>query len=141
MPVLALGSQPLALSTSWNGVRASMPSALLEEVTSLGFRRIEVYVRESGLTSTVAAPIFVEGELWGAVAASSVNADPLPDGHGLSLLRDRLAMLFEGRASLRVDSQPGATTVTMDIPNHKGHEGHEGHEGPREQDGFGGDQH
>jgi signal transduction histidine kinase len=35
-------------------------------------------LRESGLTSTVAAPIFVEGELWGAVAASSVNADPLP---------------------------------------------------------------
>lgn len=35
-------------------------------------------LRETGFTSSVAAPIFVEGQLWGAVAASSVNAEPLP---------------------------------------------------------------
>lgn len=36
-------------------------------------------LRETGFTSSVAAPIFVEGWMWGAVAASSVNADPLPE--------------------------------------------------------------
>jgi signal transduction histidine kinase len=36
-------------------------------------------LRATGFTSSVAAPIFVEGRMWGAVAASSVNAEPLPE--------------------------------------------------------------
>jgi sensor histidine kinase YesM len=39
-----------------------------------------------------------------------------PAGHGLALLTARLAMLFDGRASLRVDSRPGYSAVTIDIP-------------------------
>ncbi len=40
----------------------------------------------------------------------------LPPGHGLALLRDRLQLLFDGRASLSVDGTPGATSVAMEIP-------------------------
>jgi sensor histidine kinase YesM len=39
-----------------------------------------------------------------------------PDGHGLDLLAGRLKMLFGERASLGVNSRPGATSVTIDIP-------------------------
>jgi signal transduction histidine kinase len=39
----------------------------------------------------------------------------LPVGHGLDLLRSRLAMSFGDRASLRIDSHPGQTTVTLEL--------------------------
>jgi LytS/YehU family sensor histidine kinase len=39
-----------------------------------------------------------------------------PDGHGLALLCGRLAMLFGNRASLHVDSRPGFSGVTIDLP-------------------------
>src|SRR5687767_9094403 len=44
------------------------------------------------------------------------NASAIPDGHGLALIRARLSMLFGDRASLTVSSQPGRTTVAMDLP-------------------------
>ena len=37
-------------------------------------------------------------------------------GHGLDLLTGRLAMLYGDRAWLGVDSHPGSTTVTIDVP-------------------------
>ena len=40
----------------------------------------------------------------------------IPDGHGLALIRARLSMLYGDQASLTVSSQPGRTTVAMDIP-------------------------
>lgn len=40
----------------------------------------------------------------------------LPEGHGLALLRARLAILFGHRASLRLESAPGRTTVTVSVP-------------------------
>ena len=39
----------------------------------------------------------------------------LPPGHGLALLRARLQMLFGTDGALRIESRPGATTVTMDV--------------------------
>jgi signal transduction histidine kinase len=44
------------------------------------------------------------------------DAADLPPGHGLALLEDRLAMIFESRASLEIDSRPGRTSVVMDLP-------------------------
>lgn len=44
------------------------------------------------------------------------NSSAIPDGHGLALIRARLSMLFGDRASLTVSSQPGRTTVAMDLP-------------------------
>ena len=40
----------------------------------------------------------------------------LPDGHGLALARERLAMTFGERAMLDIDSKPGKTAVTIDVP-------------------------
>jgi LytS/YehU family sensor histidine kinase len=37
-------------------------------------------------------------------------------GHGLDLLRSRLALLFDGKASLTITSRPGATSVVMEVP-------------------------
>ena len=39
-----------------------------------------------------------------------------PEGHGLALLDARLALLFGDRASMRVASHPGHTSVTLDVP-------------------------
>ena len=33
----------------------------------------------------------------------------IPEGHGLALVRDRLLMIFEGRATFAIDSAPGST--------------------------------
>jgi len=45
-----------------------------------------------------------------------------PEGHGLALLDARLTMLFGDRASMHVDSRPGQSSVTLDVP----------HDGPAE---------
>jgi two-component system sensor histidine kinase AlgZ len=39
-----------------------------------------------------------------------------PPGHGLALLRERIAVLYSGDAALRVDAAHGNTTVTLDLP-------------------------
>ena len=39
-----------------------------------------------------------------------------PEGHGLALLDARLAMLFGDRASMQVESRPGQSSVTLDVP-------------------------
>jgi hypothetical protein len=44
-------------------------------------------------------------------------AAALPEGHGLALVRERLAMTFADRASLRIDSKPGRTAVTIELPS------------------------
>lgn len=41
------------------------------------------------------------------------DADHAPEGHGLALLRDRLAGIVGGGSQVTVDSRPGHTTVTM----------------------------
>ena len=40
----------------------------------------------------------------------------VPPGHGLTLLRDRLRLLFENRAELTIDGTPGRTIVAMEFP-------------------------
>jgi len=51
------------------------------------------------------------------VADDGPGFDPaaVSNGHGLELVRARLAMAFGDRASLRVASRPGSTTVTIEI--------------------------
>jgi signal transduction histidine kinase len=44
------------------------------------------------------------------------DAASRPAGHGLELLDARLAMLFGDRASMGVDSRPGQTAITLDVP-------------------------
>ena len=39
-----------------------------------------------------------------------------PDGHGLALVRERLARMLGEDASLIIDAQPGRTRVAIDVP-------------------------
>jgi signal transduction histidine kinase len=43
-----------------------------------------------------------------------------PTGHGLDLLGGRLAMLFGDRAAMRVESRPGRSLVTIEVPDNAG---------------------
>jgi two-component system sensor histidine kinase AlgZ len=52
----------------------------------------------------------VEDDGPGFDAARPVN------GHGLALLKARLAISFNGRGTLHVDSRPGRTCVALDLP-------------------------
>ncbi|MGH9240816.1 MAG: sensor histidine kinase [Vicinamibacterales bacterium] len=40
----------------------------------------------------------------------------IADGHGLALIRARLVLLYDGNATLSIDSRDGCTTVAMDLP-------------------------
>ena len=40
----------------------------------------------------------------------------VPDGHGLALIRSRLTLLYDGDATLSIESRKGGTTVAMDLP-------------------------
>ena len=44
------------------------------------------------------------------------SPEAIVNGHGLALLRSRLSMQFGDRASLRIDSRPGKTSVAMELP-------------------------
>jgi len=44
------------------------------------------------------------------------DAASRPAGHGLALLDARLAMLFGDAATMRVESRPGRSAVTLDVP-------------------------
>ena len=45
------------------------------------------------------------------------DATHRPDGHGLALLDSRLTLLFGAHASLRIDSRPGRSAVTLELPS------------------------
>jgi PAS domain S-box-containing protein len=42
--------------------------------------RFAAYLRELGVRSTVAAPVFLEERLWGAITASTTSDEPMPAG-------------------------------------------------------------
>ncbi len=44
------------------------------------------------------------------------DAAVMPDGHGLALVKERLARMLGERASLDVDARPGRTRVAIDVP-------------------------
>ena len=44
------------------------------------------------------------------------DASALPEGHGLALVRERLARTFADRASLDIDSAPGRTRIAIEVP-------------------------
>ena len=59
-----------------------------------------------------------DGRLRLEVEDDGPGFDPhtVVEGHGLAVLRSRLAMTFGDRATLRIDSRPGRTCVTIDLP-------------------------
>lgn len=73
--------------------------------------------RREGASVTVSA-VRTNGRLRVHVTDDGPGFDNarLPDGHGLALIRARLEMLYGGDASLSISSEPGRTTVAMDVP-------------------------
>jgi two-component system sensor histidine kinase AlgZ len=47
------------------------------------------------------------------------DARAIPANHGLALLTARLAMVFDGRATLQIDSTPRGTTIDMRVPRER----------------------
>ena len=45
------------------------------------------------------------------------DAAAIPDGHGLALVKERLASMLGERTSLDIDARPGRTCVAIDIPD------------------------
>jgi signal transduction histidine kinase len=60
-----------------------------------------------------------DGRTWIEVADDGPGflAASVPDGHGLALVRERLAMTFGDRATLRIESAPGRTAAAIVIPS------------------------
>jgi len=48
------------------------------------------------------------------------DATAAPDGHGLALVRERLARMLGERASLHIDSRIGRTSVVIELPSGSG---------------------
>jgi sensor histidine kinase YesM len=71
--------------------------------------------REGGRIAISAAAS--NGHVQISVRDDGPGFDPAtaPDGHGLALVRERLAMTLGDGAALRVESAPGATTVEISI--------------------------
>jgi PAS domain S-box-containing protein len=85
-------------------------------------------VRESGMTSGAAAPILVDGDVWGSIATGQMDRGPLPDGIEYRLAeltelvataisntarRDELTRLADEQAALR----RVATLVARESPS------------------------
>ncbi len=77
-----------------------------------------VSARREGATIAIRAAA-AGGRLRVAVRDDGPGFDAarLPEGHGLALLRDRLQMLFDGRATLTIDTAPASTTVAVELPH------------------------
>jgi signal transduction histidine kinase len=80
----------------------------IKHAVSLRRERVELVIRAAADNGHVSV----------AVEDNGPGFDPtsLPEGHGLTLLRSRLAMAFGDRAALRIDSRRGRTCVTIELP-------------------------
>lgn len=67
-----------------------------------------VTIRATAINGRLRLEVTDDGPGFDAASAS--------EGHGLALLRSRLAITYGERAGLTIDSGPGGTTVSMDLP-------------------------
>jgi LytS/YehU family sensor histidine kinase len=101
-----------------NGAR--VPRLALQTVVENSVK-YAVSPRREGASIRISA-----GEVVGGSHATRVSveddgpgfdASALPAGHGLALLRDRVALLFGDRAALEIDGAPGRARVTLTVPD------------------------
>ena len=72
--------------------------------------------REGGSVSVQAAADNGHLRIEVADDGPGFDATRLPAGHGLALVRARLALMFGDRASLHIESRPGKTSVVIEVP-------------------------
>jgi two-component system sensor histidine kinase AlgZ len=74
--------------------------------------------RREGGTITIRASLN-DGHLRFEISDDGPGFDPvaLPEGHGLTLLRSRLSMLYGDRASIDIQSRPASTSVIVQVPS------------------------
>ena len=95
---------------------ALVPRLALQTLVENGVK-YAVSPRKAGGCISIEATA-AEGRLHVDVADDGPGFDgsDMPEGHGLALLRARLSMTFGEQASLSVNSQPGHTRVSLELP-------------------------
>ena len=95
---------------------ASVPRMALQTLVENSVKFAVASRREGGTIGVTAAAL--DGRVLVTVEDDGPGFDAATrlEGHGLALLEARLAMLFGDRATMRVDSRPGRTAVTLDVP-------------------------
>jgi sensor histidine kinase YesM len=95
---------------------ARVPRLSLQTLTENSVK-YAVSVAREGASVTVRA-LAQDSRLRVTVEDDGPGFDPsrLPEGHGLQLLKARLAMIFGDRAGLSVESRRGRTAVALDLP-------------------------
>ena len=96
--------------------RALVPRLALQTLVENSVK-YAVSARRDGACVAVGAAR-ANGRLRVAVTDDGPGFDELriPDGHGLALIQARLELLYGGDATLAISSEPGRTTVAIDVP-------------------------
>jgi sensor histidine kinase YesM len=100
-------------------LRARIPRLALQTIVENSIK-YAVSPRREGASITVSASAAASaGNLVVRVEDNGPGFDvvPLPEGHGLALLRDRLALLFSGRGALNVVQLPAGTRIELVVPD------------------------
>jgi len=97
--------------------RAHVPRLAVQTIVENSVK-YAVSPRREGGTIQIRACL-VDGHVHIDVRDDGPGFDPttMPEGHGLALVRQRLAMSLGDRATLRVDGTPGATVVQLSVPS------------------------
>jgi hypothetical protein len=105
-----------SIDTESGGERGMVPRLSLQTLVENSVK-YAVSPNREGATIRVNAAA-AGGRLLVAVEDDGPGFDTahFPDGHGLQLLKSRLAMTFGDRAALLADSRPGRTVITLDVP-------------------------
>jgi hypothetical protein len=101
---------------------ARVPRLALQTIVENSVKHV-ASARRTGASITITSQVEAGGALRRpdvriVVEDAGDGFDPqaLPPGHGLALLRDRMALLLANRGTLRIDSGPAGTAVTLVVP-------------------------
>ena len=96
---------------------AAVPRMALQTLVENSVKYAVSPRREGGSIRVIAAASTGRIQVTVEDDGPGFDAAHRPEGHGLALLDARLAMLFGDRASMRIDSRPGRSAITLDVPS------------------------